>query len=150
MGTLIRSQLCNLAHKFEDVVPPDLTLAVILEESGGQVAVASGAGAVGLMQIMQRFHPNIDLANPETNVRLGTHLLASYMSYVNDWQNTPPSFDEIWSNRQWVRRALAAYVMGPGNVRPYPDEERWGETVVQYVTNVEALYGRKSCSKVAD
>jgi len=65
---------------------PLLVLAVIEKESGLNPKATSGYGAVGLMQVVPRFHRD-KLAgnrapdgayNPEVNIRVGTTILADY------------------------------------------------------------------------
>lgn len=64
---------------------PTLLLAVMAKESGFKPSAASSYGAVGLMQVVPRFHPEKlakgeKLTNPETNIRVGTRVLGEYLS----------------------------------------------------------------------
>jgi hypothetical protein len=98
---------------------PELVLAVIDVESHFDRYAVSGAGAVGLMQVMP-FWPrklgvdNRLFGNVEFNVRLGCEILAYYMHL----------------ERNDYRRALARYNGSPGR-REYPDRvlirlaDRW-------------------------
>ncbi len=94
-------------------VPEPLLLGLIRQESLFHPVVRSGAGAVGLMQVMpgtarilarrERRGARPDLEDPEVNVRLGTAYLADMLRRFGG--------DTI--------AALAAYNAGPGRV------ERW-------------------------
>jgi len=96
-------------------VDPDLLLAMIAVESGGDPRAVSSAGARGLMQLMP---PTAEekagqlgiedwdaerLFDPETNVRLG----AAYLR------------DQLRAFEGDLALALAAYNAGPGNVRAW-------------------------------
>ncbi len=94
-----------------DVNQP-LVNAVIKAESNGNPTVVSKAGAIGLMQLLPSTGREcareigleewkIDLFDPKTNIRLGTHYLAKMLRTF----------------RGEVEIALAAYNWGPGNVR---------------------------------
>lgn len=93
---------------------PALIWAIIREESHFRHDAVSGAGAVGLMQIMPATGKDIasrmgisitdeDLLNPEINIKLGSYYISSMLSmFSND-----------------IDRALAAYNGGPGNVKKW-------------------------------
>lgn len=151
-SSLPRDELCELAREHGGGVPADLIVALIYEESGGQPAIESSAGAVGLMQIIARFHPDADLTDPATNVRVGSHVLASdflYLNHIRAGITMPDRVDLYdWSAVAWVRRALAGYNMGPGNVVWYdqhPDKE-WPEEVSRYADNIESLFSQELCA----
>ncbi len=92
-------------------VPPHVVYAVIKVESDFDPAAVSGAGAVGLMQMMpDTFDWLTDdvlyehlrsgmLYDPETNIRYGTFYLSWLYDRYGDWSV-----------------AIAAYNAGPGNV----------------------------------
>jgi hypothetical protein len=51
------------------------TVACIIQrESRGQPGVVNSAGATGLMQIMRRYYPGVNLRDPFTNLRIGHRL----------------------------------------------------------------------------
>jgi hypothetical protein len=108
-----RNNLCHVSNKFSKNIqqwcqeisfystqfglPPDLTAAVMLQESGGNPKAYSHSGAVGLMQIMPRDgiaatfmcingpcfsnRPTIkELEDPEFNIEFGTRMLAGLIS----------------------------------------------------------------------
>jgi hypothetical protein len=103
-------------------VDPWLVLAVIRVESYGNPVAVSYANARGLMQIMPGTGRYIakklgepwkgisSLFDPETNIRYGVY----YLSELLKWANGD------------IRRALAAYNGGPGNVKRY-GEARYEE-----------------------
>lgn len=125
---------------------PALVAAVIYEESQFDPKARSGAGAVGLMQLLPdtargialhtggtKFDPATDLLDPDLNVRYGcwylNHLRQKYARY--------PNGPEL---------ALAAYNAGQTNVDSWiaatpagrPVEIRFAETR-DYVADVERL-----------
>jgi soluble lytic murein transglycosylase len=127
---------------------PALVAAVIYQESQFDANARSGAGAVGLMQLLPdtargiaihtggtAFHPSTDLLDPDLNVRYGCwylrHLQQKYASY--------PNGDEL---------ALAAYNAGQANVDGWiadagagrPVQIEFAETRA-YVADVERLEG---------
>lgn len=67
-------------------VSPQLLLAIMERESGFQPNAKSSVGAVGLMQVMGKYHahklgtPNVDLTHPETNIKLGAKVLQEYVN----------------------------------------------------------------------
>jgi soluble lytic murein transglycosylase len=96
-------------------VPPDLLQALMREESALDPAVVSGAGAVGLTQLMVRTAgesakklalpaPSAhDLTDPRLNIRLGAHHLGDLMKRFGGS----------------AALALAAYNAGEGNARAW-------------------------------
>ena len=103
-------------------VPEELVFAVIRTESDFDSGAVSGAGAVGLMQIMpSTFEWLTDeilfdhlesgmLYDPETNVRYGTYYLSYLYDRYGDWD-----------------LALAAYNGGLGNVDKWLADERYAD-----------------------
>jgi len=80
------------ANKFD--IDPDMIAAVMTIESRGNPEALSSAGAIGLMQIMPKYHSCASW-NPEENVACGTQILLHYYTRAGDW-----------------RRGLAAYNAG--------------------------------------
>ena len=143
-----KSDIMRLASKHGGGVPPALAVALVEEESGGQVDIVSSAGAVGLMQIMQQFHPGAKLHDPATNVQIGCRVLASdylYLNHIRAGIVMPERVDLYdWDAEVWVKRALAGYNMGPGNVVWYdqhPDKS-WPQGVQRYCDIIWDLYCR--------
>jgi len=67
---------------------PTLLLAMMAKESAFHPAVSNAYGAVGLMQVVPRFHPEQlstgeSLENPETNIRVGAEVFREYLD-AND------------------------------------------------------------------
>lgn len=99
------------AHARNYDLSPTLLAAVIYTESKFDADARSGAGAVGLMQLLPETAKGIairtggdrfvvsDLVDPELNVRYGSWYLRNLLNRYDD-----------------VRTALAAYHAGQGNV----------------------------------
>ncbi len=96
-------------HAHENALPTGLVRAVIREESGGDPAAVSPAGAVGLMQVTRIAEEEVlgapgaargDLSDPDYNVSIGTRYLRKLIdSFGGD-----------------VLLALAAYHAGPTRI----------------------------------
>ena len=93
-------------------VDPALVAIIVTVESAGNPRAGSGAGALGLMQVVPRWHPTISDGagpyDPDHNLDVGTAFLAELlrtyaMAGDDDWQAT-------------VERAAAAFNGGPGGV----------------------------------
>ena len=92
-------------------VPEHIVYAVIKTESGFDASAQSGAGAIGLMQLMpdtfewltdSKLCEYLDrgmMYDPDTNIRYGVYYLSYLFGRYRDWST-----------------ALAAYNAGPGNV----------------------------------
>ena len=110
-------------------VRPELVAAVVQAESRFRPTARSGAGAVGLMQLVPRtgrWMGARDLTNPAQNVAAG----AKYLSYLSD------RFD---GNET---KMIAAYNAGEGNVKRFGGVPPFRETrqYVQKVQNYEAEF----------
>ena len=132
------AEICQWIRDAKVAVPANLIYAIIMEESGGQPDIVSSTGAVGLMQIEQKYYPNSDLTDPITNIRMGASILTRYYLYTNDADK--PNWRDIPS----VRLALSSYYAGPGNIKGIP-ESRWPPATEGYCANILSLYGRKHC-----
>jgi soluble lytic murein transglycosylase-like protein len=109
----------KVAH--DEAFDPDLLLAIARQESGFRMNSVSGAGAVGLMQLMpataKRF--SVDICDPEDNVR-------GAVRYLRVLQGR-------YQNPIYV---LAAYDAGENAVEqnrgipPYPETVRYVETIL--------------------
>jgi len=85
-------------------LPPGLLARVAYQESRFRDDIISGetqspAGAVGLMQIVPRWHPGVDPTDPVASIWYAADYLARLHRKFGSW-----------------RLALAAYNWGPGNV----------------------------------
>jgi N-acetylmuramoyl-L-alanine amidase len=116
-------------HAVNHGLEPSLVKAVAWQESGWRQNVVSSAGAIGVMQVMpdtadyvNSFHPGrkLDVNNADDNIHLGAVYLAHLLNTMGS-----------------VRRALAGYYTGPGNVG-----RRLSRIQRRYVRNVAALRAR--------
>jgi soluble lytic murein transglycosylase-like protein len=119
---------------------PELVAAVVHTESKFNAAARSGAGAIGLMQLVPktgRWMGASDLTNPAQNVAAG----ARYLRYLND------RFD---GDQQ---KMIAAYNAGEGNVRRFHGVPPFRETQ-NYVSRVNGyqheLGNRVASMTIAD
>lgn len=72
-------------------IPPLLLLAMIEKESGLKPNIVNAAGAVGLMQVIPKYHADKlrqvmhpdGLRNPETNIRVGSRILVQFLERRN-------------------------------------------------------------------
>ena len=105
-----------------------LVKAVIQTESGGNPRSVSGAGAMGLMQLMPENVKEAGISDPfdpEQNIAAGTKQLAGLLSqYHGD-----------------LDLALAGYNAGPGNVRKYGGVPPFTETR-NYIQRVRAAMAK--------
>jgi len=108
----------------QNALAPSLVKAVIQTESGGNPRSVSGAGAMGLMQLMPENVKEAGISDPfdpEQNIAAGTKQLAGLLSqYHGD-----------------LDLALAGYNAGPGNVRKYGGVPPFTETQ-NYIHRVKA------------
>ena len=107
---------------------PSLVKAVIQTESGGNPRSVSGAGAMGLMQLMPANVKEAGISDPfdpEQNIAAGTKQLSGLLSqYHGD-----------------LDLALAGYNAGPGNVRKYGGVPPFTETQ-HYIQRVKAAMAK--------
>ncbi|HEX6640624.1 MAG TPA: lytic transglycosylase domain-containing protein, partial [Thermoanaerobaculia bacterium] len=117
----------------------ELIAAVVQAESRFKPTARSGAGAVGLMQLVPktgRWMGARDLTNPAQNIAAG----AKYLKYLND------RFD---GNETKV---IAAYNAGEGNVKRFGGVPPFKETrsYVNKVRNYEQDFRNRVESRMAD
>jgi Transglycosylase SLT domain len=120
-------------------IRPELIAAVVQAESKFQPAARSGAGAIGLMQLVPktgRWMGARDLTNPAQNIAAG----AKYLRYLHD------RFD---GNETKV---IAAYNAGEGNVKRFNGIPPFRETrsYVDKVRGFEQDFKNRVDSRVAD
>lgn len=107
-----KKDLPGLEAKYK--IPPGLLGALVRAESGGQTNIRSGAGAIGLTQLMPMtarglgVNPN----DPRQNLEGGAKYLAQQLRTFNGD----------------VNKALAAYNAGPGAVKKYGGIPPYKET----------------------
>jgi soluble lytic murein transglycosylase-like protein len=111
-------------------LPPELVAAVVQQESKFKPTARSGAGAVGLMQLVPktgRWMGAKDLTNPSQNITAG----AKYLRYLNE---------QFHGDQQKV---IAAYNAGEGTVRRFGGIPPYRETrnYVQKVKNYQQDFG---------
>ncbi len=131
------SLIYNEAKKND--LPPELVAAVVKAESRFIPTARSGAGAVGLMQIVPktgRWLGARDLTNPTQNVVAG----AKYLRYLHD------RFDGN------TTKAIAAYNAGEGNVRKFGGIPPFKETLnyVKKVNNYQQDYRAQLQGHIAE
>lgn len=85
-------------------IPHDLLVRLAYQESHFRSDIISGsttssAGAVGIMQIVPRWHPNVDPTDPFASITYAAAYLRAQYNRFGTWSY-----------------ALAAYNWGPGNV----------------------------------
>ena len=106
---ILRQVYCETHRSGESRLAPGLVMAVIAVESRFDRWAVSGAGAVGLMQVMPFWPERLgmrryELVHVAPNIHMGCAILRYYLGY----------------ERNDVRRALARYNGSPGK-RNYPD-----------------------------
>ena len=148
MNYLTEAELCQLTHDDAGRVPQSLVIAIIMEESGAQPDAESNMGAIGLMQIMQKFHPSIDLRDPKTNVQVGCRILESDYRYLNHIRlNLDPRDPIDWSLEENVRRTLRGFNAGCGTVVWHDQNPAhlWPDESNRYVDNIVELWKKGYC-----
>ena len=120
-------------------IRPELVAAVVQAESKFKPTAKSGAGAIGLMQLVPRtgrWMGAQDLRNPAQNISAG----AKYLKYLND------RFD---GNETSV---IAAYNAGEGNVKRFRGVPPFRETrnYVQRVRNFEDEFHNRVQNRAAE
>ncbi len=107
-------------------ISPTLILAVVAQESSFRNTARSGYGAQGLMQVSARHHPDKlkglgsdALYRTETNIRVGTQVLAEYLErnngrldpalrkYSGNASSYPRKIRAFWNQLEQVRRTDA-------------------------------------------
>jgi hypothetical protein len=111
-------------------LPPELVAAVVQQESKFIPTARSGAGAIGLMQLVPktgRWMGATDLTNPAQNITAG----AKYLKYLTQQFNGNPQM------------VIAAYNAGEGAVRRFGGVPPYRETqnYVQKVQNYQQDFG---------
>jgi soluble lytic murein transglycosylase-like protein len=112
-------------------IPRDLLARVAYQESRFRDDIVTGklkssAGAVGIMQIVPRFHPNVDPLNVPAAVDYAAKFLSGLKATFGNWQ-----------------LAVAAYNAGAGNVRKFggiPPFEETQKYVAQVFKDVPVTY----------
>lgn len=111
-SSLPKSQYVEYAREVarKNGIPEELFLAQINQESGFNPNARSAAGAVGIAQIIPKFHPNVNPYDAKASLR-----------YMGNWMNKLHSkykkqgYDDVTA----YALALSAYNAGEGNVAKY-------------------------------
>lgn len=106
-------------------IPHDLLARQAYQESHFRDDIVSGetvssAGALGIMQIIPRYHPGVDPLNVPDAIDYAGSLLRGWFNQFGSWS-----------------LALAAYNAGPGNVAKYNGVPPFPETQ-KYVSDIAA------------
>lgn len=104
-------------------MPPSLFLALIGAESGWNPNAVSPAGAVGIAQIVPKWHPSVNARDPYASLNYAANLLAGHYRSFGSW-----------------KLALAAYNAGAGAVKKYGGVPPYAETQ-NYVQKILAAAG---------
>ena len=107
----------------EQALPPDLVLAVLMQESSGRPGAHSPKGAIGLMQVMPHMYEVLALpgsaAHVETNIEAGCRLLADNIQRLGEERGISTYFwgshggnDVYLRGVQKLRQDLLPYLDG--------------------------------------
>lgn len=120
------------AAELNNGIPNTLLARLIYQESRFRPDIISGetqssAGAIGIAQIVPRWHPQVDPYNPQDSIYYAAGYLRRLFEKFGTW-----------------RRALAAYNWGPGNLTKAIDRagDNWisiaPKETQNYVTQITA------------
>ena len=112
---------------------PDIFAAVIDHESGFDPEAVSHAGAIGIAQIVPRWHPNVDPRDPVASLHYSANLLAAYRA-------------EFGSDTL----ALAAYNAGPSLIREIRTVPDYPETVAYIRGITDDANAMRSAARATD
>jgi soluble lytic murein transglycosylase-like protein len=96
----------------EHKLPPGLLARLLWQESRYNPKASNPSGACGIAQIIPRWHPGVDVWNPQEAIPYAAAYLQNLYGQFKSW-----------------KLALAAYNWGPGNLAKFgittaPDETR--------------------------
>ena len=111
------------ASEHRNALPPELLVRVADQESSFRSDIITGQtksskGAIGIMQIVPRWHPGVDPYDPIDSINYAGRYLRQLKNTTGSW-----------------KRALAAYNWGIGNVTQY-SENAWPVETQRYVRNI--------------
>lgn len=108
----------------EQSLPPDLVLAVLMQESSGRPGARSSAGAIGLMQVMPHMYEELALpgsvSHVEANMEAGCRLLADNIQRLGEDEGISAYF---WGNATGNDRYLLGVKRLRRDFRPYVTPE---------------------------
>ncbi len=99
-------------------LPPGLLSRLAKQESDYNINAISSAGAKGLMQIIPRWHPGVNVNDPIESIFYAGALMRKYFNEFGTWE-----------------KALAAYNWGETNVRNKGIEQA-PESTKRYIENI--------------
>jgi soluble lytic murein transglycosylase-like protein len=104
-GAAYRSLLLEAEQR--NGIPAGMLARLAWQESRFRPDIISGktvssAGALGIMQIVPKWHPGVDPLNPQAAIDYAARYLASLHAQFGNWEH-----------------ALQAYNWGPGNLKAY-------------------------------
>lgn len=114
---------CEITHN----LPRGLLSRVGWQESKFREDIIKGekvssAGAVGIMQIVPKWHPEVDPYDPVASIRYAASYLVSLHKMFSTWE-----------------LALAAYNWGPGNLMKHAeDHSAWPDETKKYTREILA------------
>lgn len=115
--------ILNAEQKYK--IPPGMLGRLLYQESHFRQDIITGklkssAGAIGIAQIVPKWHPGVDPYDPYASIDYAGKYLRQLYNQFDDW-----------------RLALAAYNWGPGNLKKHGWENRPQETrrYVKDITN---------------
>jgi len=68
-------------------IDPNVFIRQINQESGFNPTARSGAGAIGIAQIVPRWHPEVDPTNPAEALDWAAHYMASQVRHYGNWRD---------------------------------------------------------------
>lgn len=108
--TELEGTIATAAAKYG--VPTNILSALLKQESGFNPDALSPAGAVGIAQIVPKWHPGVDASNPTVAIDYAAKLIAGHLKQFGGD----------------MKKALAAYNAGGGAVRQYGGVPPYAET----------------------
>lgn len=110
----------------ENGIPPGLLARQAFQESRFRDDIISGAtvskaGAIGIMQIVPHWHPDVNAYDPVASIDYAGQYLASLNRRFGTWE-----------------LALAAYNWGEGNISKHSDPSTWPQETKNYVAQITA------------
>lgn len=96
------AQLQNLARRFANRyhVPVNMFMRQINQESGWNPNARSSAGALGIAQIVPKWHPGVDPMDPRASLNYAARLMSSHYSRYGTWRDALSAYN---SGRPWAQ-----------------------------------------------
>lgn len=110
-------------------LPENLLARVAYQESHFRQDIISGktvssAGAVGIMQLVPKWHPNVNPLDPFDAIPYAARYLRQLFNQFGSWE-----------------LALAAYNWGPGNLKKDLTGKAWPQETINYVNDIAGDVG---------